>query len=90
MCPQWHMLCRHRGSPHFRAHYSRLRDDLLNRELFTTLLEARVLLEQHRGEHNEARPHSSLGYKTPEAFFEGWLKRDKNQAVETVYYPGLS
>ena len=82
------------GSPWENAYTesfnSRLRDELLNRELFTTLLEARVLLEQHRREHNEARPHSSLGYQTPEAFFEGWLKRDKNQAVETVYYPGLS
>jgi transposase InsO family protein len=82
------------GSPWENAYTesfnSRLRDELLDRELFTSLLEARVLLEAHRQEHNEARPHSSLKYETPKAFFEGWLMRKEGQAVETVYYPGLS
>ncbi len=49
-----------------------------------------MLLEGHRQEHNEVRPHSSLKYETPRAFFEGWLMSKKGQAVETVYYPGLS
>ncbi len=82
------------GSPWENAYTesfnSRLRDELLNRELFTSVLEARVLLEQHRTEHNEVRPHSSHDYETPNAFFEGWLTRKETQAVETVYYPGLS
>ncbi len=51
------------GSPWENAYTesfnSRLRDELLNGELFTSLLEARVLLEQHRKEHNETRPHGS-------------------------------
>jgi len=43
----------------------KLRDELLNGEIFTTLLEAQVLVEQWREEYNTVRPHSSLGYKPP-------------------------
>lgn len=43
----------------------KLRDELLNREIFTTLWEAKVLIESWRGEYNEIRPHSSLGYRPP-------------------------
>ncbi len=48
----------------------KLRDELLNREIFETLLEAQVLIERWRVEYNTIRPHSSLGYKppAPEAF----------------------
>ncbi len=44
---------------------SKLRDELLNGEVFTTLTEARVLIEQWRMEYNHIRPHSSLGYRVP-------------------------
>ncbi len=47
---------------------SRLRDELLNRELFTSVLEAKVLTEDYRQEYNQRRPHSALGYQTPAAF----------------------
>jgi len=43
----------------------KLRDELLNREIFTSLREARVLVEQWRTEYNRVRPHSSLGYRPP-------------------------
>ena len=43
----------------------KLRDELLNREVFTTLTEAKVLIEQWRREYNQVRPHSSLGYRPP-------------------------
>jgi transposase InsO family protein len=43
----------------------KLRDELLNREIFDTVLEARVLTEMWRREYNQVRPHSSLGYKPP-------------------------
>lgn len=43
----------------------KLRDELLNRELFDSLLEARILIEQWRKEYNQIRPHSSLGYIPP-------------------------
>jgi putative transposase len=50
------------------AFHSRLRDELLDAEEFTSLLEARVLADEWRHEYNHERPHSSLGYRTPAAF----------------------
>lgn len=48
---------------------AKLRDELLNLEIFTTLREAQVLIEQWRRHYNGLRPHSSLGYRpsAPEA-----------------------
>jgi transposase InsO family protein len=43
----------------------KLRDELLKREIFYTLKEAQVLIEQWRRHYNEVRPHSSLGYRPP-------------------------
>ncbi len=42
-----------------------LRYELLDVELFDTLLEAKVLIERWRIEYNTIRPHSSLGYRPP-------------------------
>jgi transposase InsO family protein len=44
---------------------SKLRDELLAREIFYDLREAQVLIENWRLFYNTARPHSSLGYKPP-------------------------
>ena len=43
----------------------KLRDELLNGEIFYTLKEAQILIEQWRQEYNTFRPHSSLGYLPP-------------------------
>ena len=43
----------------------KLRDELLNVEIFDTLLEAKVLIERWRCHYNTVRPHSSLGYRPP-------------------------
>ncbi len=43
----------------------KLRDELLNAELFYTLREAQVLIEQWRVHCNTSRPHSALGYRPP-------------------------
>ena len=43
----------------------KLRDELLNGEIFTTLLEVQVLVENWRKEYNQLRPHSSLNYQPP-------------------------
>jgi transposase InsO family protein len=43
----------------------KLRDELLNREIFYTLTEAEVLLERWRKHYNTSRPHSALGYRPP-------------------------
>ena len=42
-----------------------MRDELLNRELFDTLDEAKVMVERWRHEYNRIRPHSALGYRPP-------------------------
>ena len=42
-----------------------LRDELLNGEIFYTLTEAKVLIENWRVHYNEIRPHSSLNYQPP-------------------------
>lgn len=44
---------------------SKLRDELLNGEIFTTLREAQVLIENWRRHYNAVRPHSSLAYHPP-------------------------
>jgi putative transposase len=46
----------------------RLRDELLNETLFTSLAQARVALGCWRADYNDARPHSQLGWKTPSEF----------------------
>jgi len=60
------------GSPWENAYSesfnSRLRDELLNREVFSSVTEARVLGTDYRQEYNERRPHSGLGYRTPKEF----------------------
>jgi putative transposase len=57
------------GSPwengHIESFHDKLRDECLNRELFGSLREAQIILEQWRNEYNDLRPHSSLGYQTP-------------------------
>lgn len=57
------------GSPwengYIESFNGKLRDELLNREIFTTLTEARILIEAYRKEYNQVRPHSALGYRPP-------------------------
>jgi len=45
--------------------HSRFRDECLDQEVFFTVHEAAVIIEQYRRVYNEARPHSSLHYHTP-------------------------
>ena len=47
---------------------SRLRDEVLNGELFNNLVEARILLQEFLKDYNLYRPHSSLGYLSPTEF----------------------
>jgi putative transposase len=43
----------------------KLRDELLNGEVFNTLRKAQVLIEEWRHHYNRVRPHSALGYRPP-------------------------
>ena len=49
----------------------RLRDELLDRELFLSLTEARVVLDQWRSDYNHRRPHGGLNWMTPASFVAG-------------------
>ena len=57
------------GSPwengYVESFNGKLRDELLNGEIFTTLTEARILIEQWRRGYNNFRPHSALRYRPP-------------------------
>src|SRR5512133_983332 len=46
----------------------RLRDELLNETLFTSLAQVRIALGGWRADYNNTRPHSQLGWKTPSEF----------------------
>ena len=51
---------------------NKLRDELLNGEIFYTLKEAQILIEQWRIHYNTIRPHSSLGYRPPAPQTRPW------------------
>ena len=51
----------------------KFRDECLNAEVFNTLAEAKVVIENWRGHFNTERPHSSLNYQTPAEFKARWL-----------------
>ena len=80
------------GSPWENAYSetfnSRLGDELLKREVFTSLTEAKVLVEEYRRSYNEERPHSSLGYRTPAAFAAEQQNTHKLPRPEALGLPG--
>ena len=57
------------GSPwengYVESFNGKLRDELLNQEIFYTLREAQVLTARYRQTYNRIRPHSSLGHRPP-------------------------
>ena len=68
------------GSPwqngYIESFHSRFRDECLNREWLLNLREARVVIEDWRQHYNTERPHSRLGYLSP----ENYIKREKISA----------
>jgi len=73
------------GSPwengYLESFNGKLRDELLAREVFDTLLEAKVLVARWRRHYNAVRPHSSLGYRPPAPqtvlpWPQGWDRSD--------------
>ena len=55
----------------------KFRDECLNLEWFRHRTEAKVIIEQWRQHYNADRPHSNLGYRTPNAFKEQWIKEQR-------------
>ena len=71
------------GSPwengYIESFNGKLADELLEREVFDTLYEAKVLIERWRVHYNTVRPHSSLGYRPPAP--EAWLIAEPDSAA---------
>jgi len=65
----------------------KLRDELLNMEIFYSLKEAQVLIEQWRRHYNEVRPHSSLGYRppAPQAIVPGNKRKEYEGILHTTH-----
>jgi putative transposase len=76
------------GSPWEQAYiesfHDKLRDECLNREMFPSLAEARIILEQWRVDYNQHRPHSALGYLTPDQFSTHQSPTGCDQANEAL------
>ena len=60
------------GSPwqngHVESFHNRLRDECLNQEVFLSVTEARVVIEEWRSFYNRVHPHSGLGFQSPDGF----------------------
>jgi putative transposase len=60
----------------------RLRDEFLNETLFTSLLQARLALEEWRRDYNTVRPHSRIGWLAPAVYAEKFPpQRDQGAAL---------
>jgi putative transposase len=77
----WHFITP--GSPwqngHAESFNSRLRAECLDAEVFFNLADAQIKLELYRQDYNHHRPHSALGYQTPNAFGQS-LQNNPSQA----------
>jgi putative transposase len=83
---EWHYIAP--GKPmqngYIESFNGRMRDELLNESLFFGLDHARELIASWVEDYNTARPHSSLGYQTPEAFSSALrTARDHHAAPRT-------
>ena len=67
-------------NPFIESFNGKFRDECLNENWFLSLADARRIIERHRREYNEERPHSSLGYLTPAEF----VAKQRNQGVAQV------
>ena len=68
---------------------SRMRDELLDREVFANLKEAKILAEDYRDYYNRERPHGALGYLTPAEFaaieaLKDWLPSEQLESVQRL------
>ena len=64
-------------NPYVESFGSRVREELLSQELFETLAEAQVLVEDWRADYNERRPHSALGMMAPARFAASWRRSEE-------------
>jgi len=83
-------------NPYVESFNSRLRDELLDVEVFTSLVEAQVLAADWRADYNANHPHSALGMMAPERYAaslrspSGLTTRGGEQGYSVKTNPGLS
>jgi putative transposase len=87
---EWHYIAP--GKPQqngfMESFNGKLRDECLNEHVFTSLAQARRIIEAWRIDYNTVRPHSSLGYLTPEEFAASWhAAHDKPQQPDPAPRP---
>lgn len=76
-------------NPYIESFNGKLRDECLNREIFRNGLEAQIVIENWREQYNHYRPHSSLGYMTPEEFAQQFGKGKSEPTAEEVRLDNL-
>ena len=62
----------------------RLRDEFLNETTFTSLAQAKAVLEEWRRDYNTVRPHSSIGWLTPDAYAARFIEQRGQGAALTT------
>ena len=77
------------GSPwengYMESFNEKMRDELLNREVFDTIPEARVMTGRYKKDYNTIRPHSALGYRPPAPeTWDVWLNKPTGGLVGCV------
>ncbi|MHC5075928.1 MAG: integrase core domain-containing protein [Planctomycetota bacterium] len=68
-------------SSYVESFNSKLRDELLDRELFLHIDELRYVVDRWRMDYNHYRPHSSLGYMAPAAFAARCLEQGSGKEI---------
>jgi putative transposase len=75
---------------HIESFHGRFRDECLNASWFWNLWDARRKIAGWRNEYNRQRPHSALGYRTPEEFAQQWAHAASPSALRDTTPPKAS
>ena len=68
-------------NPFIESFNGKLRTECLQQNWFASLAEAKEKLEVHRREYNTERPHTALGYQTPEQCLKNWQTKQEQTQV---------
>jgi len=72
---------------YIESFHGKFREECLNEHWFLTLEDARETIENWRLDYNRVRPHSSLGYLTPEEFRMGYANVESQQRFPHLHSP---
>jgi len=69
-------------NPYVESFNARVRDEVLDAELFGSTAEARLILDEWRADYNHGHPHSALGMLSPERFATRWREQHTERPCE--------